>query len=125
MKDVSAEAITGSGKTLAFVVPLLEIMIKRQNESCWKQNEIGAIIISPTRELAFQISSVLGQFLKHDKLLHLKQQLLVGGNNIDEEIAQLRKDGPSILVCTPGRLEDLLERKGDLNMPGRVKSLVN
>uniref|UniRef100_T1GMP2 ATP-dependent RNA helicase n=1 Tax=Megaselia scalaris TaxID=36166 RepID=T1GMP2_MEGSC len=59
MKDVSAEAVTGSGKTLAFIVPLVEILLRRQYQNPWRPNEIGALIISPTRELAFQISEVL------------------------------------------------------------------
>ncbi|XP_055906451.1 probable ATP-dependent RNA helicase DDX55 homolog [Eupeodes corollae] len=122
-KDVSAEAVTGSGKTLAFLVPLLEILKRREAESPWKPNEIGALIVSPTRELAFQISEVLAKFLSHPQLSFLKQKLLVGGNNIEEDIANIQKEGPCILVCTPGRLEDLFERKGDLNLASRVKSL--
>jgi ATP-dependent RNA helicase DDX55/SPB4 len=46
-KDVVVEAVTGSGKTLAFVVPILERIIRR--EKIFKRNEIGALIISPTR----------------------------------------------------------------------------
>ena len=46
-KDVVVEAVTGSGKTLAFVIPVLERIIRRENK--FKRNEIGALIISPTR----------------------------------------------------------------------------
>ncbi|XP_017142576.1 probable ATP-dependent RNA helicase DDX55 homolog [Drosophila miranda] len=124
LKDVSAEAVTGSGKTLAFLVPLLEILQRRHRERPWGPKEIGALIISPTRELARQISEVLAQFLAHEDLEHLNQQLIVGGNSIEEDIATLRKETPCILVCTPGRLEDLFQRKGDdLNLAARVKSL--
>ncbi|EDV44089.1 uncharacterized protein Dana_GF16207 [Drosophila ananassae] len=123
-KDVSAEAVTGSGKTLAFLVPLLEILQRRHKETPWGPKEIGALIISPTRELARQISEVLAQFLEHEDLDYLNQQLIVGGNSIEEDIATLRKETPCILVCTPGRLEDLFQRKGsDLNLAARVKSL--
>ncbi|XP_034485938.1 probable ATP-dependent RNA helicase DDX55 homolog [Drosophila innubila] len=123
-KDVSAEAVTGSGKTLAFLVPLLEILQRRHKETPWGAKEIGALIISPTRELARQISEVLGKFLEHEELEHLNQQLIVGGNSIEEDIATLRQQTPCILVCTPGRLEDLFQRKGDdLNLASRVKSL--
>lgn len=123
-KDVSAEAVTGSGKTLAFLVPLLEILQRRHRETPWGAKEIGALIISPTRELARQISDVLAQFLAHDELEHLNQQLIVGGNSIEEDIVALKQQTPCILVCTPGRLEDLFQRKGDdLNLAGRVKSL--
>ncbi|KAL7727038.1 hypothetical protein ACLKA6_012421 [Drosophila palustris] len=123
-KDVSAEAVTGSGKTLAFLVPLLEILQRRHKETPWGAKEIGALIISPTRELARQISEVLAQFLEHEELEHLNQQLIVGGNSIEEDIATMRQQTPCILVCTPGRLEDLFQRKGDdLNLAARVKSL--
>jgi ATP-dependent RNA helicase DDX55/SPB4 len=46
-KDVVVEAITGSGKTLAFVIPILERIFRRENQ--FKRNEIGALVISPTR----------------------------------------------------------------------------
>ncbi|KAL9896743.1 putative ATP-dependent RNA helicase DDX55 homolog [Glossina fuscipes fuscipes] len=122
-KDVSAEAVTGSGKTLAFLVPLLEMLSRRHNESPWTPKEIGAIIISPTRELALQISEVLQVFLTHEQLKHLRQKLIVGGGSIEEDIKSVQNEGPTILVCTPGRLEDLFQRTGTLNLTGRVKSL--
>lgn len=124
-KDVSAEAVTGSGKTLAFIVPLLEMLLRRNKDTPWSPKEVGALIISPTRELAVQIFEVLDKFLEHDKLSFLRQKLLVGGNSIEEDIKSLVADGPNILVCTPGRLEDLFQRnKGNLNLAARVKSLV-
>lgn len=122
-KDVSVEAVTGSGKTLAFLVPMLEMLQHRHTESPWTSKEIGALIISPTRELAFQISEVLDTFLERKELNFLRQKLVVGGSSIEEDISAIKKDSPCILVCTPGRLEDLFERKGDLNLAGRVKSL--
>lgn len=122
-KDVAAEAVTGSGKTLAFIVPLIELLLKREKTSPWKKTEVGAIIISPTRELATQTNDVLASFLKHSLLKKFTQKLLVGGNSVDEDVDYIRKIGAHILICTPGRLEDLLERKGDVNLPGRVKSL--
>lgn len=123
-KDVAAEAVTGSGKTLAFVVPMLELLLKRQREAPWKLTEVGAVIISPTRELAAQTSQVIAQFIKGSGTT-IKQKLLVGGNSVDEDISNLKAYGGNILVCTPGRLVDLLERKSDLNLAGRVKSLVS
>uniref|UniRef100_A0A1A9UNF7 ATP-dependent RNA helicase n=1 Tax=Glossina austeni TaxID=7395 RepID=A0A1A9UNF7_GLOAU len=122
-KDVSAEAVTGSGKTLAFLVPLLEMLSRRNQESPWTPKEIGAIIISPTRELALQISEVLQVFLAHEQLKHLRQKLIVGGGSIEEDIKSIQNEGPTVLVCTPGRLEDLFQRTGTLNLTGRVKSL--
>lgn len=120
-KDVAAEAVTGSGKTLAFIVPMLELLLKRDDP--WKKTETGVIVISPTRELATQTSEVLTQFLNEPPFSGLNQRLLVGGNPVEDDIEIIRKKGAQILICTPGRLQDLLERKGELNMAGRVKSL--
>lgn len=121
-KDVAAEAVTGSGKTLAFVVPMLELLLKRHKEWPWKVTEVGGIIISPTRELATQTHQVIAPFLA--QVPEITQQLLVGGNSVDEDVNGLLANGANILVCTPGRLLDLLERKSELNLAGRVKSLV-
>lgn len=123
-KDVAAEAVTGSGKTLAFLVPLIEILQRRQRENPWSKKEIGAIVISPTRELAVQIYQVLDNFLSYPNLCHLKQKLLVGGNNIEEDINAIQTEGFCVLICTPGRLEDLFQRKSQLRLAERVKSLV-
>ena len=76
-KDVAAEAVTGSGKTLAFVIPILEILLNREYKL--KKNEIGALIISPTRELATQIEEVIHHFLKNVE--GLSCVLLIGGKN--------------------------------------------
>lgn len=62
-KDVVAEAVTGSGKTLAFVVPMIEILLKKERDSPLRKKLIYSIIISPTRELATQIYEVRLYFL--------------------------------------------------------------
>ena len=74
-KDVAAEAVTGSGKTLAFVIPILEILKRR--EDALKKHEVGALIISPTRELASQIKEVVHDFL--EDVPALSCSLIVGG----------------------------------------------
>ncbi|XP_001603959.1 probable ATP-dependent RNA helicase DDX55 homolog [Nasonia vitripennis] len=117
-KDVAAEAVTGSGKTLAFLIPLLELL--RRREEKWKKFEIGAIVISPTRELATQISQVLAKFL--EKLPVFKQVLLVGGSTVKDDVEQLRK-GCNIIIATPGRLEDILTNCKEINLAGAIKSL--
>ncbi|XP_055678638.1 probable ATP-dependent RNA helicase DDX55 homolog [Lutzomyia longipalpis] len=122
-KDVAVEAVTGSGKTLAFLVPLLEILLRRQSTSQWEKKEIGAIVVSPTRELATQTSQVLKLFLNHPELSHFSQKLLVGGCSVEEDMHYLKNSPAHVVICTPGRLEDLLERKGGLNLAARVKSL--
>lgn len=88
----------------------------------WKKHEVGAIILSPTRELALQIRDVLQQLLMY--ISGLEHLLLVGGNSVDEDVRNITKNGGNILICTPGRLEDLLTRKRDLNLSIAVKSLV-
>ncbi|TPX31817.1 hypothetical protein SeLEV6574_g08510 [Synchytrium endobioticum] len=60
-KDVVVEAVTGSGKTLAFLIPVLEILLRR--ETWLNRHQVGAIVISPTRELAKQIHTVMEPFI--------------------------------------------------------------
>ncbi|KAG1737558.1 DEAD-domain-containing protein [Suillus paluster] len=95
-KDVLAAARTGSGKTLAFLIPTLEILYRRK----WgPQDGLGAVIISPTRELAVQIFDVLrsvGAF--HS----FSAGLVIGGKNLKDERERLAR--MNILVATPGRL---------------------
>jgi len=107
--DVAAEAVTGSGKTLAFVVPILEKLMHR--EESLKKCEVGAIIITPTRELALQIYEVVCEFLKFTP--NLTSALLVGGTNPALDITRLKEQGGHIIVGTPGRLEDLFKRKDE------------
>ncbi|XP_063067455.1 ATP-dependent RNA helicase DDX55 [Engraulis encrasicolus] len=119
-KDVAAEAITGSGKTLAFVIPILEILQKREEKL--KKLQVGALIITPTRELALQISEVMERFLQ--RYPHLRQILLIGGNNPIEDVEKFTSQGANIIVATPGRLEDMFRRKADgLDLAGCVKTL--
>ncbi|KAB0791498.1 hypothetical protein PPYR_03298 [Photinus pyralis] len=121
-KDVAAQAVTGSGKTLAFLIPLLELLKRHDDEDKLKPHQVGAIVISPTRELALQTYSVLKQFLKHIK--GIRDVLLVGGNNVDEDIQNIEKNGCNVLICTPGRLEDLLtNQQHKLNLAQAVKSV--
>ncbi|XP_018565596.1 probable ATP-dependent RNA helicase DDX55 homolog [Anoplophora glabripennis] len=120
-KDVAVEAVTGSGKTLAFLIPLLDILKKREAEENWKKHQVGAIVLSPTRELALQTKNVLEQLLTSVK--NLTQILFVGGNSVDEDILNFKRNGGNIVICTPGRLEDLLTRRQDINLSSHVKTL--
>ncbi|ORX66154.1 DEAD-domain-containing protein [Linderina pennispora] len=107
--DVVVEAATGSGKTLAFVIPILELLLRKKLKL--GHSEIGAVIISPTRELAKQIHTVLGEILLATGI-NYKSHLVVGGSssatNTADELAMLKEIGPDILVGTPGRLEDVI-----------------
>ncbi|CDQ79101.1 unnamed protein product [Oncorhynchus mykiss] len=119
-KDVAAEAVTGSGKTLAFVIPIIEILIKREDKL--KKMQVGALIVTPTRELALQISEVMGQFLQ--KFPQFRQILLIGGSNPIEDVEKFKEQGANILIATPGRLEDMFRRKADgLDLALSVKFL--
>ncbi|XP_040576735.1 ATP-dependent RNA helicase DDX55 [Lepeophtheirus salmonis] len=111
LKDVCAEAVTGSGKTLAFVIPILEILLNSSNEES-KVHDIGALILSPTRELASQISQVLEVFLS--KIPSLNSLLIIGGggsSSVGETLRKFEKEGAKIIIATPGRLEDILTGK--------------
>ncbi|NXF22322.1 DDX55 helicase, partial [Rhodinocichla rosea] len=119
-KDVAAEAVTGSGKTLAFVIPILEILLRREEKL--KKMQVGAIIITPTRELAIQIDEVLSHFTKHFPMF--SQILLIGGRNPMEDVEKFKEHGGNIIVATPGRLEDLFRRKAEgLDLASCVKAL--
>ncbi|XP_074868369.1 ATP-dependent RNA helicase DDX55 isoform X1 [Carettochelys insculpta] len=119
-KDIAAEAVTGSGKTLAFVIPMLEILLRREEKL--KKMQVGAIVITPTRELAVQIDEVLSHFTKH--FPQFSQILLIGGKNPIEDIEKFKEHGGNIIVATPGRLEDMFRRKADgLDLASCVKSL--
>nr|XP_033810478.1 ATP-dependent RNA helicase DDX55 [Geotrypetes seraphini] len=119
-KDIAAEAITGSGKTLAFVIPLLEILLRREEKL--KKMQVGAIIITPTRELAIQINEVLSHFTRH--FPQFSQILLIGGSNPAEDVEKFKEHGGNIIVATPGRLVDMFRRKADgLDLASFVKAL--
>lgn len=101
-KDVLGAAKTGSGKTLAFLIPAMEILAKAQFKA---RNGLGAVIITPTRELALQIYQTLRELMGHQKQTH---GLIMGGANRRNEAEKLEK-GVNILVATPGRLLDHLQ----------------
>ncbi|KAI7871186.1 P-loop containing nucleoside triphosphate hydrolase protein [Spinellus fusiger] len=113
-KDVVVEAVTGSGKTLAFVIPILEKLLGR--EEPLKHHEIGAIVITPTRELAQQIHTVFDLFVRDHPLQdQIRLGLYIGGStSLHQDIVQFKKDTPRILIGTPGRLEELLAKTSKL-----------
>ncbi|GMH40472.1 hypothetical protein BSKO_08376 [Bryopsis sp. KO-2023] len=111
-KDVVVDACTGSGKTLAFVLPLVEKL--RKLEQPLRKHEVGAVIISPTRELANQIFEVAVPFV--ESVPSMKACLLVGGTDIQLDFKTLASEGANVLVGTPGRLEDILSRCNSINV---------
>ncbi|XP_031731097.1 ATP-dependent RNA helicase DDX55 [Anarrhichthys ocellatus] len=119
-KDVAAEAVTGSGKTLAFVIPIIELLLKRDEKL--KKMQVGALVITPTRELALQISEVMETFLQ--KFPQFTQILLIGGTNPIDDVEKFKDKGAHIVIATPGRLEDMFRRKADgLDLASSVRSL--
>ncbi len=100
-KDFVGLAQTGTGKTAAFGLPLLQLV----NPSL---RHAQALAICPTRELCMQITKDLNNYSKH--LTGIQVTAVYGGASIGEQIRDLRK-GPQIVVATPGRLIDLIERK--------------
>ncbi len=99
-KDVMAAAQTGTGKTAGFVLPILEILSSGRKAN---GNQIRSLILTPTRELAAQISENIQAYSKH---LNLRHAVVFGGVSINPQMMALRK-GVDILVATPGRLLDL------------------
>ena len=106
-RNMVALAQTGTGKTAAFGIPVLQ----RVDAS---RNEIQTVILCPTRELCLQVCRDLKQFAKHSKAV--RSVAIYGGASIDNQLRALR-NGVHIVVATPGRLHDMLRRKGlDLSL---------
>ncbi|XP_014557652.1 hypothetical protein COCVIDRAFT_36939 [Bipolaris victoriae FI3] len=134
--DVVVEAVTGSGKTLAFLIPIVERLLRL--DAPIKKHHVGAIIISPTRELATQIYTVLASLLRFHApsaalldsededtdmedadappkptfppgTLRVVPQLLLGGSVTPaQDLSRFLKSSTNILIGTPGRLLELL-----------------
>lgn len=115
-KDVCVQAVTGSGKTLSFLIPIIEMILRRPTLLTHKQ--IGALIISPTRELARQTYNVAKILCDYTSLP--QPLLLVGGGSgyrpVREDIESFHKHGSDIVIGTPGRIEDVLTRYSELYM---------
>ncbi|XP_059642201.1 DEAD-box ATP-dependent RNA helicase 5 [Cornus florida] len=104
-RDFIGIAATGSGKTLAFGVPaLVHILDKRKHNTLKRVNPL-CLVLSPTRELAQQISDVLCDAGKH---CGVKSVCIYGGTSKAPQISSL-KSGVDIVIATPGRLKDLIE----------------
>ncbi|CAP71272.1 uncharacterized protein PODANS_6_3510 [Podospora anserina S mat+] len=111
-KDLVAQAKTGTGKTLAFLVPILQKIIADQPALAEarrpvkaRSDDVRAIVISPTRELAEQIAVEAAKIVKGTGI---KVQTAVGGTQKRMSLQKIRYEGCHLLVGTPGRLADLL-----------------
>ena len=98
-RDLIGLANTGTGKTAAFLIPLIDKIYKNRNQR--------ALIVTPTRELAGQINEELHILSRG---MNIYSSLVIGGANIHRQIGDIRQK-PNVVIGTPGRLKDLIERK--------------
>tara|TARA_Y100001934_G_scaffold212141_1_gene251081 strand:+ start:214 stop:1407 length:1194 start_codon:yes stop_codon:yes gene_type:complete len=98
--DILASAETGSGKTASYLIPLINKISK--------EGKTSGLILTPTRELAQQVSEVCNSLLGYKSNINLA--LIVGGASMQNQLVQLKKR-PKIIIGTPGRINDLLEKK--------------
>jgi ATP-dependent RNA helicase RhlE len=102
-KDLMAAAQTGTGKTAGFTLPMLHLLA---NGKSALPNQVRALVLTPTRELAAQVAESVETYGSD---LNLKYQVVFGGVKINPQMMALRK-GVDILVATPGRLLDLYQQ---------------
>lgn len=102
-RDLIGLASTGSGKTAAFLIPLIQKLYTSRYQK--------VLIIVPTRELALQIRD---EFRSFSQNMGMFSALIIGGANIKRQIQELRRV-PNVVIATPGRLRDLIER-GAINL---------
>ncbi|MFY9242839.1 MAG: DEAD/DEAH box helicase [Polaribacter sp.] len=109
-KNVIVSAQTGTGKTAAFALPIIELLLEKQDAEKGEKT-IKALIVTPTRELAIQI---LENFKSYSKYTNLRTTAVFGGVSLEPQKDILEK-GIDILVATPGRLIDL-QMQGNIDL---------
>lgn len=106
-RDIMLLSPTGSGKTLAFILPLLKILRPATGR-------VQAVVIAPSRELVLQIAGIIRQIASG-----FKTTVLYGGHKVEDEVNSLQA-GTDIIVATPGRLLDHINRRNVDVLPTRV-----
>jgi ATP-dependent RNA helicase RhlE len=107
-KDLMGAAQTGTGKTAAFVLPIIQKLLPgSSNSASPARHPIRALVLTPTRELAVQVSENAANYSRHTDL---RSTVVFGGVDMQPQVAQLRS-GIEILIATPGRLLDHLGSK--------------
>ncbi|VGO11630.1 ATP-dependent RNA helicase RhlE [Pontiella desulfatans] len=104
-RDIIGCARTGTGKTAAFALPLIQRLLETWTAA--REIRVRSLILSPTRELAIQLQENIRKFSAHTDLTTL---LVHGGTEYENQILTLR-EGVDILIATPGRMLDLIDRK--------------
>ncbi|VDO30249.1 unnamed protein product [Onchocerca flexuosa] len=107
-QDVIVQAPTGSGKTLAYILPVFTILWKKKK--IWPENEIGAIIIVPSRELAKQVGAVCKLFAD---TLPLSMRIMIGGKKAKCNLKTVHSSNAAVIIATPGRLQSLISSNSD------------
>ena len=106
--DVVATAQTGTGKTLAFLLPIVQKLLNTTSVGQGTGDKtVRALVLSPTRELAIQIADA---FSKISSQTHLRAAIVVGGLSEQTQLNAIRR-GVQLIIATPGRLEDFLDRR--------------
>jgi len=98
-KDILGTAQTGTGKTAAFGIPLINFLLKTQKDT--------ALIMTPTRELATQVMQTMTSLIGKG---NIRSALLIGGDSMQKQLRQMKRN-PRLIVGTPGRINDHLERR--------------
>jgi superfamily II DNA/RNA helicase len=116
-QDLIAVAKTGSGKTLGFLLPIFHLIHALSNvEKVVKTTGPLCLVLAPTRELAIQIHKECVKFGGgagggQQKAMMIRSECVYGGTNVGGQIQQLKQNNPHVIIATPGRLCDMLERK--------------
>lgn len=105
-KDVIAKAQTGSGKTASFVLPILNLWLQKEQP---KKAKITTLVLTPTRDLSVQVTKAFEQF-SQCMSCQPKVVSIIGGDGIGDQLLDIQK-GCDIVVATPGRLLDILNKK--------------
>ncbi|KAI1470746.1 DEAD-domain-containing protein [Daldinia caldariorum] len=126
--DLVAQAKTGTGKTLGFLVPVFQRLIASDSSLASPQHrmrasseDIRAIILSPTRELAEQIGVEARKLARHTGIV---VQTAVGGTRKREAMHKMNREGCDVLVATPGRLYDIMTDQSTRVAAPRIQSFV-
>ena len=119
--DLIAKAKTGTGKTMGFLLPTIERILVAVHSGT---RGIHALVISPTRELASQIEEECQQLMTFHRP-HLSARVVYGGTNVKADARDLKAaKTPSLVVATPGRLNDLLYNHGVDELCAQLSTLV-